>query len=134
MSQINYPLAVLREMAGIASAADVPWQNIVRHLGPTGVLRASHRAIDGANATDFDPQHASARADKLQSGEIVAVEIPIWPCGLFFLAGEGLKLVVAGHTLQLKEFPHVVEHNANVGVHRLHAGGAYDSYLQVPVI
>jgi hypothetical protein len=139
----------------------------VRHLGPTGVLRASHRALDPKKSTDFDPVHPSTCSETIEPGTIVKVEIPLWPCGvrqegdgaahkltraqLIFDAGDSLKLVMAGHVLQLPEFPQVRERvrprrsvrsglahigvqNLNLGYHRVHAGGEYESYLQIPVI
>jgi predicted acyl esterase len=85
-------------------------------------------------STDFDPFHPHTKEDKIPPGTIVKLEIGIWPCGLAFDKGEGLRLCIAGHTLVLPEYPGLKERQDNVGTHVVHTGGEYASYLQVPKI
>src|SRR5262249_24832982 len=61
-----------------------------------GWLRASHRALDLAKSTDFQPVHTHASEQKLRPGEIVPLDIEIWPSGTRFAAGEKLRLIVQG--------------------------------------
>ena len=80
---------------------------------------------------------AHRRELKLKPGEIVPLEIEIWPSGTRLEAGETLRLVVQGSDVQ--KYPQGTmcdrhEDTVNKGWHLLHAGGRYDSSLLVPVI
>jgi predicted acyl esterase len=80
----------------------------------------------------------------LRPGEIVPVEIEIWPSSTLFRAGETLRLTVqGGEFAYTKSNPLPVKHGrisaghsqlVNRGRHMIHAGDAYDSHLLVPVI
>jgi uncharacterized protein len=104
-----------------------------------GWLRASHRELDAERSTEFQPVHTHRREDKLAPGEIVPLQIEIWPSGTRFEAGEGLRLIVQGSDINqypketaMVYFRH--EASVNKGVHVIHAGGIYDSHLLVPVV
>ena len=104
-----------------------------------GWLRASHRELDPAKSTDWQPVHAHTREQKLAPGEIVPLDIEIWPSGTHFAAGEGLRLIVQGTDINRypkDKVPVYFRHEASVnkGHHEIHAGGPYESYLLVPVI
>lgn len=104
-----------------------------------GWLRASHRQLDQQKSTDWQPVHLHTREQKLKPGEIVPLDIEIWPSGTKFTAGEKLRLIVQGTDLNRypkDKAPVYFRHEASVnkGRHIVHAGGAYDSYLLVPVI
>jgi len=104
-----------------------------------GWLRASHRELDVARSTEYQPVLAHQRELKLKPGEIVPLEIEIWPSGTRFSAGERLRLIVQGTDLQKYSkkrdfvyFRH--EDTVNSGPHVLYTGGLYDSHLLVPVV
>jgi predicted acyl esterase len=104
-----------------------------------GWLRASHRELDRERSTEFMPVHTHRREEKLKPGEIVPLDIEIWPSGTRFEAGEGLRLVIQGSDINQysKETARVYfrhEASVNRGRHVIHAGGNYDSYLLVPVV
>ena len=104
-----------------------------------GWLRASHRELDAEKSTDWQPVHAHTRKQKIPPDEIVALEIEIWPSGTYFAAGEKLRLIVQGDDINRypkDKVPVYFRHEASVnrGRHIIHAGGAYDSHLLVPVI
>lgn len=61
-----------------------------------GLLRVSHRALDAAKSTDYEPYHPHTREQLLSEGEIVPVDIGLWPMGIRFRAGETLVLSIAG--------------------------------------
>jgi predicted acyl esterase len=61
-----------------------------------GWLRASHRELDEERSTPYQPVHKQARELKLQPGEIVPVDIEIWPTSILFEKGERLRLSVQG--------------------------------------
>ncbi len=104
-----------------------------------GWLRVSHRELDEARSKPYQPVHPHQREDLLEPGEIVPVEIEIWPSSTLFRAGEQMRVVVTGKD----PFPpsdapgvaialHPVTRNR--GKHVIHTGGRYDSHLLAPVI
>ena len=103
-----------------------------------GWLRASHRDLDPALSTPEQPFHTHVREQLLQPGERVPVEIEIWPSSTLFRAGERLRLVVQGQDIVREGLPNAPfarhENTRNQGTHVIHTGGAFDSYLLVPVI
>ncbi|KAI0136209.1 Alpha/Beta hydrolase protein [Xylariales sp. AK1849] len=114
---------------------EVPDTNVAKFLGPDGMLRASHRVTK--EVVDGILQYAHDRSEKIDPGRIVELEIPLWPIGTVFEAGEGIVLRVAGHDLRLPELAFMEKTepiDENVGRHQIHTGGKWDSYLVVPVI
>lgn len=103
-----------------------------------GWLRASHRELDAARSTPWQPVHTHAREDLLLPGEIVPVEIELWPSSTLFRAGESLRVLVKGMDIYRDALPNLPfarhEDLRNKGRHVIHAGGDYDSHLLVPVI
>ena len=101
----------------------------------TGWLRVSHREIDDAQSTPYEPFHAHRREQRLRPEEIVPVDIAIWPTGMIWHKGQQLLVVVAGHDPgppSMIPVPGPVTRNK--GEHIIHTGGKYDSHLFVPVI
>ena len=101
-----------------------------------GWLRVSHRELDEKRSTPEQPWHTHRNEQLLKAGEVVPVEIEIWPSGTRFAAGEQLRLVVQGSDIQhyppgVVAMGHSVTRNA--GTHVIHTGGRYDSHLLVPV-
>ncbi len=104
-----------------------------------GWLRASHRELDTNKSTPWQPVHTHTREQKLAPGQIVPLEIEIWPSGTSFATGETLRLIIQGDDINryAREIaPVYFRHEASVnrGRHALHVGGSYDSHLLVPVI
>jgi predicted acyl esterase len=102
-----------------------------------GWLRVSHRELDGERSTEYQPVLAHKREQKLLAGEIVPVDIEIWPSGTSFRPRETLRLVVQGSDIYRYPEPLVYarhEVSVNRGRHVVHAGGQYESYLLVPVV
>ncbi len=102
------------------------------YSGPDGRLRVSHRQVDRARSSPWEPYLTYSATEPLSPGQIMSVEIPIWPTGMLWRAGEQLRLKIAGYGKALG--PDVPVKTINKGEHVIHAGGRYDSYLQVPVI
>lgn len=104
-----------------------------------GWLRASQRELDPQKSTEWQPFHSHTRVQKIAAGEIVPLDIEIWPSGTRFKAGEMLRLTVQGTDINRypkDKVPVYFRHEASVnrGRHVIHAGGAHESYLLVPVI
>jgi predicted acyl esterase len=102
-----------------------------------GWLRASHRELDAAKSTEYQPVLLHRRERKIEPGAIVPLEIEIWPSGTRFEAGEKLRLVVQGADIYNYSKPVMCdrhEDTVNRGPHILYTGGKYDSHLLVPVV
>jgi len=102
-----------------------------------GWLRVSHRELDEEKSASYQPFHRHTRELKLVPGEIVPVEIEIWPSSTLFERGESLRVVVQASDIGM--YPgtrHTYGHLTfvNRGDHIIHTGGRYDSHLLVPVI
>jgi predicted acyl esterase len=102
-----------------------------------GWLRVSHRELDEEKSTTFQPVHRHRRLIKLEPGQIVPVDIEIWPSSTLFHRGERLRVVVQGSDIHTYSFErHTNQHTdtVNRGEHVIHTGGTYDSHLLVPII
>jgi predicted acyl esterase len=102
-----------------------------------GWLRVSHRELDETRSTPWQPVLAHRREQKLAPGEIVPVDMEIWPSGTRFDAGQALRLVIQGRDIYDYPKPSVYarhEETVNAGDHVLHTGGEYDAQLLVPVV
>ena len=100
-----------------------------------GWLRASHRELDQAKSTKYQPILSHRSEQKLEPGAIVPLEIEIWPSGTRFEAGEKLRLVVQGTDIYTYPKPVMSdrhEDSVNRGHHVLYTGGRYDSHLLIP--
>ncbi|EXM21248.1 Xaa-Pro dipeptidyl-peptidase, C-terminal [Fusarium oxysporum f. sp. vasinfectum] len=138
LSHLNYPCPVAIDQ--------VPDVNTAKTLGPQGFLRASHHVSLNAEGGPIVSDDSSRETDVLYShrvrqpitlGTTVRLEIPIWPIGMVFAAGEGIALNVSGHDMCLPETDlcRLTEpEDENIGRHYVHTGGKYDSHLIIPVI
>ncbi|KAG9501855.1 hypothetical protein J7337_007551 [Fusarium musae] len=138
LSHLNYPCPVPID--------EVPDVNTAKTLGPQGFLRASHSVSLKGHGGPVVSHDLSRETDVLYShrvrrpinpGTIVRLEIPIWPIGMAFAAGEGIALNVSGHDMCLPETDLCrlrEPEDENVGRHHVHTGGKYDSHLIIPVI
>jgi uncharacterized protein len=107
---------------------------ILKYKGSNGRLRASLRKLDEKWATDDVPSHSFDTAEKLEPGTPVALEIELFPVGLAFHPGEQLRLDISGFNRLGGVMPgRTTVIPDNHGRHIIHTGGAYASYLQVPV-
>lgn len=60
-----------------------------------GYIRASLRALDKTRSTEENPRQSMLKEEKLKFGEIVPVDILIWPMGLKFKKGDILKVTIS---------------------------------------
>ena len=102
-----------------------------------GFLRVSHRELDDRRSTPQQPFLLHQREQRLAPGEIVAVDIELWPQSTLFRAGEALRVLVKGTDIQSYQPPKSAAGHRqlrNAGRHILHTGGRFDSHLLLPVI
>ena len=131
LQNINIPRSDL-----LIQASDVETTNPNKYLGPTGILRASRRKVDLQLSRPHWPVHCHSEDEKVTPGEIVKLEIGIWPTGIVFEAGEKLVLKISGHQMTLAEFVPLREafKTGNKGRHTVHVGQEYPSHVIVPSI
>jgi hypothetical protein len=96
-----------------------------------GWCRVSRRELDPVESTEWHPVTKGTSEQKLKSGEIVPVDIALYPSSTFFSAGEILQLILASDEI-IPSPPYKKDASFNLGKHVLHFGGKYNSYLQVP--
>ena len=61
------------------------------HPGAWGKMRVSHRELDPKLSTHFQPVQAHLKEEKLKAGEIVPVDIEIWPHSRIWHKGQQLR-------------------------------------------
>ncbi|MDQ2740594.1 MAG: CocE/NonD family hydrolase [Actinomycetota bacterium] len=108
--------------------------SVLRYKGSNGRLRVSARHLDEALSTDTVPAHSFDRVEKLKPGQIVDIQIDLFPIGLVFYPGEQLRFVVSAQNPLGPHMPAVRDYiPQNSGQNVIHTGGAYASYLQLPL-
>ena len=132
LRNVNIPL---NELA-LKSDGEVENLNTLKYLGPTGVLRASHRVLDPVLSKPHWPAPDHTKEEKIPPGEIAKLEIGMWPAAMQWEAGENLILKISGHQMTLAEFPPLRGsfRSANKGKHTVLFGGQYDSRLEIPTV
>jgi predicted acyl esterase len=98
-----------------------------------GWVRVAMRELDEIESTQWNPVPNGTREQLLTPGEIVPVDIALYPSSTFFAAGESLQLIVAGREI-IPTPPYIKDESMNRGTHVLHFGGRRDSHLLVPGI
>jgi predicted acyl esterase len=61
-----------------------------------GWLRASHRKLDPKLSTEYRPYHTHDQKQPLKPGEVVPLDVEIWPTSIVVPAGHRLALTVRG--------------------------------------
>jgi len=99
-----------------------------------GWLRVSHRQLDPDLTLPYRPYHKHQRRLYLKPGEIVKVDVEIWPTSMVFKKGHRIRLDVgprdgagsAGYMHYHADY--------NGGTNTIHSGGDKESYLLLPII
>ncbi len=105
-----------------------------------GWLRASHRKLDAAKSTDSQPYQTHDELQKLRGGEIVPLDVEIWPTSMVFPKGSTLQISVTPvDGVAPGQFYHTdpVDRPAPVfidGSYTIHTGRRYDSHVLLPVV
>ncbi|GAB1208438.1 hypothetical protein APSETT445_007187 [Aspergillus pseudonomiae] len=139
LMHLNFPL----HATPVKSVDDIPEKDqagLNLHLGPVGILRASHRAIDSTKSIHPQfPFHPHLKQEKIEPGTVTKLEIGIWAMGVDFDAGESISLQVGG------QYPSISQditpfskprpaYELNKGKHTVHFGGEYPSHVILPFI
>jgi hypothetical protein len=99
-----------------------------------GWLRASHREIDPELTLPHRPYHKHTRRLYLKPGEIVQVDVEIWPTSMVFRKGHRIRLDVQPRDGAGSQGYLHYHADYNTGTNTIHAGGEHESYLLLPVI
>ncbi len=99
-----------------------------------GWLRASHRELDHAMSQPYRPYHRHKRRLYLTPGEIVKVDVEIWPTSMTFKKGHRIRLDVQPRDGTGSQGYMHYHADYNTGLNTIHAGGEYESFLLLPVI
>ncbi len=122
--------------------ADATWVVTLRDVGPDGSsrtltkgwLRASQRALDDTRSRPYRPYQSHTRKEVLQPGVSHAYAIEIRETSNVFMAGHRLALDIKGQDSTAEDPIWVHTCNPLVTSHVVEFGGAFDSYLLLPVI
>lgn len=98
-----------------------------------GCLKVFRRELDPVESTEWHRILKGDSEQKLDAGEIVPVNIELYPSSTFYAAGETLQLIVSSSEI-IPSPPYKKGVEFNHGKHVLHIGGQYVSYLQMPMI
>jgi predicted acyl esterase len=104
------------------------------HPGAWGKIRVSRRAMDPKLSKDFQPVQVHPKDEKISPGEIVPMDIEIYPTSRIWHKGQQIRVQLAGYYVREGWFEPFFWDIKNKGNHVIHSGGKYDSYLQIPVI
>ncbi|KAI1501205.1 Alpha/Beta hydrolase protein [Biscogniauxia marginata] len=128
----NMPLPGL----GASSPTKVPSLNIPKYLGPTGMLRASMRDVSKELSTPHWQTLSHEKHQPVPRGDIVQLEIFLWPTGIIFEPGETLVLKVAGHDMCVVDFKQVRRsvRTRNRGRHFVHIGEGRENYIELNMV
>jgi predicted acyl esterase len=105
--------------------------------GIWGYFRCSRRELDPKLSKDFQPVQAHQKNEPMEEGVIYPVDIEIYPTSRIWHKGESIRLVVQGRFIATEWFED--EHfrfdtDNGDGVHVIHTGAEYASYLKIPVV
>jgi hypothetical protein len=99
-----------------------------------GWLRVSHRELDPELSLPYRPYHKHQRRLFLKPGEIVNVDVEIWPTSMVFRKGHRIRLDIQPRDgVGSQSYMHY-HADYNVGTNTIYAGGERESYLLLPVI
>ena len=98
-----------------------------------GWMKVSRRELDPDESTEWHPVQKGTSELFLKPGEIIPVDIELYPSSTFFTADESIQLILSADEI-IPSPPYKKSAVINSGNHVLHYGGKYDSYILVPKI
>jgi uncharacterized protein len=121
-----------------------------------GWLRASHRKLDKKLSLPYRPYHTHDKKQPLKKGEVVELDVEIWPASIVVPAGHRVALTIRGKDYEYSggsggKLPHFKNELKGcgpflhddpldrppeifAGTTTLHFGGAKAAYLLLPII
>ena len=80
------------EIRKAASATDY---TVIRNIAEP-LLRASHRRLDAKLSTPYRPYHTHDRKEPLKPGQVVELDVELWPTSIVVPKGHRVALTVRG--------------------------------------
>jgi predicted acyl esterase len=102
-----------------------------------GWLKVSHRKLDPEKSTIYRPYHTHLEADyqPLKPGEIVPVEVELWPTTAHIKKGDRIRVDIQPTDGVDHPSPHFYDETYHKGAtNTIYTGPDHPSYLQLPVI
>src|SRR5262245_15229526 len=97
-----------------------------------GWLRASHRDLDAKLSTPFRPYHRHATRQWLANGEVVRMDVEIWPTSMVFARGHRIRVDIQPRDgVGAAPYTHYSA-DYNSGNNIIYTGGSRASYLLLP--
>ncbi|VUC23932.1 unnamed protein product [Clonostachys rosea] len=113
------------------AASPLTENKLFRYRGPTGCLRASRRHVSPHQSGKTWNTLSLSRVEPVKPGDIVELDIQMWPTGIVFEEGEQLILKVGGKYIGLMGNPGLeLPATVNNGQHVVYTGGNFESSLQ----
>ena len=107
------------------------------YRGAWAFARCTHRKLDPKYSTKYQPVLAHREYEPMEEGQVYPIDIEFYPHSRIWHEGETLRVQLAGRFIKTEWF-----HDGNMnhqvdngdGLHVIHTGGQYDSYLRIPTI
>jgi putative CocE/NonD family hydrolase len=122
---------------------EIRYESLVPPIDPTnihpvghGLLKVSHRALDDTRSTEYWPVHTHAEADyqPLEDGEIVAIEVGLYPSSALIRKGSRLRIDVQPYSpagLPTRTYDESYHAGAS---NTVYTGPDHPSYVQLPIV
>jgi hypothetical protein len=98
-----------------------------------GILKVSHRELDPELSSPHRPYHTHTSEQKLSAGEVVPVEVEIWPTSMVFKQGDRIRLDITPFDRREPGRAHY-DGTYNLGENTIYVSGDRASYLQLPIV
>jgi hypothetical protein len=99
-----------------------------------GWLRVSHRKLDKKLSLPYRPYHTHDERLLLKSGQIVPVQVEVWPTCMVFAKGHRIRLDIQPRDgVGAAPYTHYSA-DYNTGINTIYTGGNTASYILLPII
>ncbi len=125
--EVPYPVAMSE--ASAHKFAPLAW----------GALKVSHRKLDPEKSTEYRPYHTHLEKDyqPLKPGEVVEIEVEMWPTTALIRKGYRLRVdvqPVSGDHIPMRIYDIVDQTYQKGSQNTIYTGPEHPTYLQLPVI
>ncbi len=94
----------------------------------SGMLKVSHRKLDPRLSLPYRPYHTHDEEQKLKPGEVVPIQVDIWPTSMVFQKGTRIRIDVMPHDGERYFSAYHLKNNT------LYVGGDRASYVLLPIV
>ncbi|MDP1717711.1 MAG: CocE/NonD family hydrolase C-terminal non-catalytic domain-containing protein, partial [Burkholderiales bacterium] len=100
-----------------------------------GWQRASHRKLDPKLSKPYRPYHAHDERQWLKPGEMVQVQVEVWPTCMVFRKGHRIRLDIQPRDgIGSAPYTHYQGDYNTGGKNTVYMGGSHASYILLPII